>query len=181
MSAQAPTLARPRVWFERGRAGIVRAVDSIERLPVPAVLGGLVAVEWASVFALARTVRHSGWIYYQGGDQLWYYTLGWLLGHRELGDSLVGYGWSAMLAPVARIAGPNLVSALPAIIIFNVVVLLPVAMLALYGIAARIGGTRVRLLGRPPVDHPSLRRYRVHEPRLSPEATPSCCSRRRSD
>ena len=57
-----------------------------------------------------------------------------------MGDSLVGYGWSAMLAPVARIAGPNLVSALPAIIIFNVVVLLPVAMLALYGIAARIGG-----------------------------------------
>jgi hypothetical protein len=111
---------------------------------VPAVLGALVVVEWLAVLALALTVRHTGWIFYQGGDQLWYYTLGWLLGNGELAQTPVGYGWPAMLAPIARVAGPNLVSALPAIVLLNVLVLLPAAMFALYGIAARMGG---RLFG----------------------------------
>jgi hypothetical protein len=144
MSALTPSVATTRAWLERARASTARGAATVERWPVPAVLGGLVAVEWACVLALARTVRHAGWIYYQGGDQLWYYTLGWLLGHGELGKAAVGDGWPVVLAPIARIAGPNLVSALPAIILLNVLVLLPVAMLALYGIAARIGG---RLFG----------------------------------
>jgi hypothetical protein len=144
MSTHAATGAAARVWLDRARDGVARAAARVEDLPVPAVLGGMVAVEWACVLALARTVRHAGWIYYQGGDQLWYYTLGWLLGHGQLTQTQVGYGWPVILAPLARIAGPNLVSALPAIILFNVLILLPLAMLALYGIAARIGG---RLFG----------------------------------
>jgi hypothetical protein len=123
-----------------GRNGLVRAADVIESTPVPRVLAGLVVIEWLAVLATARVVRHAGWIYYQGGDQLWYYTLGWLLGHGQLTQTPVGYGWSAMLAPIAFVAGPNLASALPAIVLLNVLVLVPVAMLALYGIAARIGG-----------------------------------------
>jgi hypothetical protein len=126
------------------REWLARAATRIEAFPVPVVLGALVLVEWVAVLALALAVRHSGWVYYQGGDQLWLYTLGWLLGHGELGQSPVGYGWPAVLAPIARIAGPNLVSALPVIVLLNVLVLLPAAMLALYGIAARIGG---RLFG----------------------------------
>jgi hypothetical protein len=144
MSALAPALETTRVWFARSRAVIGRGAATVENWPVPAVLGGLVVIEWACVLALARTVRHAGWIYYQGGDQLWYYSLGWLLGHGQLGQTPVGYGWPVVLAPIARIAGPNLVAALPAIILLNVLVLLPAAMLALYGIAARIGG---RLFG----------------------------------
>ena len=144
MSAQAPAVARTRAALGQARSHLARAAAAADRLPVPRVLAGLVAVEWACVLALALTVRHNGWIYYQGGDQLWYYSLGWLLGHGEIGTTLVGYGWAVVLAPFARIAGPNLVSALPAIVLFNVLVLLPVAMLALYGIAARIGG---RLFG----------------------------------
>jgi hypothetical protein len=140
MSADAPALTATRATFERLRRIVTDGIAAVERLPVPAMLGGLIAAEWACVLALARTVRHSGWIYYQGGDQLWNYTLAWLLGHGELGQTAVGYGSPAVLAPVARIAGPNLLSALPVIILFNIVVLLPVAMLALYGIAARIGG-----------------------------------------
>ena len=98
---------------------------------MPPVLAGLVVVEWLAVLGTARVVRHAGWIYYQGGDQLWYYTLGWLLGHGQLTQTPVGYGWSAMLAPIARIAGPNLVSALPVIVLLNVLVLMPVAMVSL--------------------------------------------------
>jgi len=128
----------------RGRSSLAHAIDVLEGAPVPRVLAGLVVAEWLAVLATARVVRHAGWIYYQGGDQLWYYTLGWLLGHGQLTQTSVGYGWSVLLAPIARVAGPNLVSALPAIVLLNVLVLTPVAMLALYGIAARIGG---RLFG----------------------------------
>src|SRR4029450_7676643 len=49
-------------------------------------------------------------------------------------------GWSILLLPVAVFAGPNLVSALPALVLFNTVVLLPVALLCIYGIASRIAG-----------------------------------------
>jgi hypothetical protein len=142
VSARAP--AAVAGWSGALRARVRAAAAYVEELPAVRVLAGFVVVEWLAILATARVVRHSGWIYYQGGDQLWYYTLGWLLGHGQLTQTPVGYGWSTLLAPVARIAGPDLVSALPAIVLFDVLVLMPVAMLALYGIAARIGG---RLLG----------------------------------
>ena len=108
------------------------------------VLGALVGVQWAALLALALTVRHNGWLYYAGGDQLWHYSGAYVLAHGHLPPSFVGYGWSVLLAPVAAIAGPNIVSALPAMIVFNTVVLLPVALLCVYGIASRIAG---RLFG----------------------------------
>ena len=108
------------------------------------VLGALLGVQWLAVLALALTVRHNGWLYYTGGDQLWHYTGAYLLAHGHMPPAYVGYGWSILLVPVAAIAGPNLVSALPAIVLFNTLVLLPVALLCVYGIAARIAG---RLFG----------------------------------
>jgi hypothetical protein len=137
-------LAVERPWLARGRSAIARAATRVENLPVTRVLATFVVVQWLAVLATALVVRHAGWIYYQGGDQLWYYTLGWLLGHGQLTQTQVGYGWSAMISPIARVAGPNLVFALPAIVLLNVLVLLPVALVSLYGIAARIGG---RLFG----------------------------------
>jgi len=108
------------------------------------VLVPLLGVQWLAVLALALTVRHNGWLYYAGGDQLWHYTGAYLLSHGHLPPAYVGYGWSILLLPVAAIAGPNLVSALPAIVLFNTLVLLPVALLCMYGIGARIAG---RLFG----------------------------------
>jgi hypothetical protein len=134
----ATVAARP--WLARSRNAVARAANLVEELPVPRVLASFVAVQWLAVLATALIVRHAGWIYYQGGDQLWYYTLGWLLGHGQLTQTQVGYGWPAMISPIARIAGPNLVSAFPAIVLLNVLVLLPIALASLYGIAARIGG-----------------------------------------
>jgi hypothetical protein len=104
------------------------------------VLGPLLGVQWLAVLALALTVRHNGWLYYAGGDQLWHYSGAYLMAHGDLPRSLVGYGWSILLLPVALFAGPNLVSALPALVLFNTVVLLPVALLCIYGIASRIAG-----------------------------------------
>ena len=97
-------------------------------------------MQWLAVAALALTVKHNGWLYYAGGDQLWHYTGAYLLAHGHLPATFVGYGWSILLLPVAAVAGPNLASALPAIVLFNTVVLLPVALLCVYAIAARIAG-----------------------------------------
>jgi len=108
------------------------------------VLGTLIAVQWAALAALALTVRHNGWVYYMGGDQLWHYSGADLLAHGHLAPTLVGVGWSTILSPISWFAGPDLVSALPAIILFNALVLAPLALLCLYGIAERIGG---RLFG----------------------------------
>ena len=104
------------------------------------VLAPLLGVQWLAVLALALTVRHNGWLYYAGGDQIWHYTGAYLLAHGHLPPAYVGYGWSFLLAPVAAIAGPNLVSALPAMVLFNTLVLLPVALLCMYGIGARLAG-----------------------------------------
>jgi hypothetical protein len=109
------------------------------RVLVPAIV-----VQWAAVAALALTVRHNGWIYYQGGDQLWYWGSAWLLAHGTMPYALVGLGWPAVLAPVAALVGPNLVSAFPIVALVDVLVLLPIVVACIYGIAQRIGG---RLFG----------------------------------
>ena len=147
-SAPSGTSARPEIvvrdWLLRLWGILVRGLDLLDSMRPVRVLAVLVVLQWAVVAAVARTVRHSGWIYYQGGDQLWYYTGGWLLAHGQVGQTPIGYLWSALLAPIAFVGGPDLVQSLPAIVILNVVVLMPIAMFALYGIAARIGG---RLFG----------------------------------
>jgi hypothetical protein len=121
--------------------GAVRALNAVRPLYV---VGALVGVQWAALLVFALTVRHNGWLYYAGGDQLWHYTGAYLLGHGSLPPSYVGYGWSILLAPVALIAGPNIVSALPAIVLVDTVVLLPLALVCVYAIADRIAG---RLFG----------------------------------
>lgn len=117
-----------------------RVGAALETAPVAAVVGGLIVVEWLAVLALALTVRHNGWIYYQGGDQLWYFTLGRQLAEGQLWQTPVGYLWSFVLAPFAAIGGPSLVAAMPAIVLFNVLVLLPLTMLLVFGIASRVAG-----------------------------------------
>jgi hypothetical protein len=126
-------LVRARHWL-RVAAGVRPAY----------VLGGLVAIQWVAVLALALKVRHNGWLYYAGGDQLWHYTGAYLLAHGHLPPAFVSYGWSVLMLPIALVAGPNLASALPAIVLLNTIVLLPVALLCVYGIAAQIAG---RLFG----------------------------------
>src|SRR5712691_1766703 len=69
------TLPRLRLWLEEVRPA---------RLLVPAIV-----VQWLTTLALALTVRHNGWLYYQGGDQLWYYVSGWLLAHGQIPVALL--------------------------------------------------------------------------------------------
>jgi hypothetical protein len=108
------------------------------------VLAPLLVVQWLALLAFALTVRHNGWLYYQGGDETFYYTTSWMLSGWHLPTTPIGFGWSYLLTPLSLFVGPNFLSALPGILLLNTLVLLPIAALCVYGIAARIGG---RLLG----------------------------------
>ena len=120
-----------------------RTVDRLLERP-RAVLGALIAAQIAATLALALSVAHNGWVWFQGGDQIWMTTTGWLLGQRELPPTEIGYLWPAVQAPVTWATGPTYVQALPPLVLVQVLVLGPLALLCVYGIASRIGG---RLLG----------------------------------
>jgi hypothetical protein len=123
--------------------GASRTINRLLERP-RAVLGALICAQIAATVVLALSVTHNGWVYFQGGDQIWLSTQGWLLGQLELPPTELGYLWSYVLAPIMWVTGPTYVQALPPLVIFQVLVLGPVALLCVYGIASRIGG---RLLG----------------------------------
>ena len=143
-AADAIILDRVQALWNEARRRLGGAVSALESVRPRYVLAVLIVVQWAAVLALALTVRHAGWIFYQGGDQLWYYTVGWQLAHGHLGIAGIGYLWPVLLAPISLATGPNVANAYPAIILIDVLLLLPIGLLALYGIAERIAG---RLFG----------------------------------
>ena len=137
------------------RAAAGELAGAARRISVPRVLrehgvvlalGGLVAVQWLAILAFALTVRHNGWLYYQGGDQLWHYTTASFLADGDLPFTTVGFAWPFALLPVAAAAGPQYLDALPAIVLLNVLVLLPAAVLLVYALGARLAGRAVGLL-----------------------------------
>jgi hypothetical protein len=137
------TAAAPAA-FDAIAARVARARDLLLSVRTAYVLGALVLAQWVALLVFALTVRHNGWLYYAGGDQLWHYSGAYLLAHGDLPPTFVGYGWSILMLPFAAVAGPNIVSALPAIVLLNTLVLGPVALVCVYGIASRIAG---RLFG----------------------------------
>jgi hypothetical protein len=108
------------------------------------VLVVLVDAQWILAVAFALTVRHNGWLYgwrrYQGGDDVAYHSLAWLLGNGHLPYATIGFAWPFLLAPLAAIAGPLLVHALPGVILLQAMVLAPIGTLCVYGIAERVAG-----------------------------------------
>jgi hypothetical protein len=99
----------------------------------------LVLAQWALVAGLAVVVRHNGWLFYQGGDETFYYTGSWVLAHAHIPEAEIGFGLSYLLSPLALLAGANYLSALPVVVVLQTVVLLPIAVYCVYAIAARFG------------------------------------------
>jgi hypothetical protein len=109
-----------------------------------AVLGTLVGAQVLTTLGLALAATHNGWVYFQGGDQIGLTTTGWLVGQLEIPPTVSSYLWPYSLAPITWLTGATFVQALPPLVLMQVLVLAPAALLCVYGIAARIGG---RLLG----------------------------------
>jgi hypothetical protein len=108
------------------------------------VLGPLVLAQWIAVVVFTTTTVHNGPLFYQGGDQTFFYTTAWTLSEGHLPRTGIGYGWPLVEAPLALFAGPNFLAALPWLFALQFLVLLPAGLLLVYALAARIGG---RLLG----------------------------------
>lgn len=144
MTAGPPEAAPQLVDWRAGLVHTRRALAWIEGARPAYVLAGFVVAEWLITLGVALSVRHNGWLYYQGGDELWHYVTSWLLGQGRLAHTSVGYGWAVVLLPFALAGGPDLVTPLPFIVLLNVLVLMPIALLATYGIGRRLGG---RLFG----------------------------------
>jgi hypothetical protein len=104
------------------------------------VLVPLVLVEWGVVALIAGRARHNGWLFYHGASATWGVTTGWIFGGRHIPQTFVGYGLPFLDAPVTWITGPNFVAALPAIVLIQVLVLLPLGLFAMYVLGARSGG-----------------------------------------
>jgi hypothetical protein len=123
--------------------GAVRTADRLLVRP-RVVVGSLIGLQVVATLVFAASVQHNGWVWFQGGDQIWLATQGWLLGQLELPPTELGYMWSLVLMPIMWVTGPTYVDALPPLVLFQVLVLGPVALLCIYDLASRIGG---RLLG----------------------------------
>jgi hypothetical protein len=123
--------------------GAGRGLDTLLERP-RTVLGTLIVAQIAAVAGLALSVVHNGWVYFQGGDQIGFSTTGWLVGRLELPPTEAGYLWAFLQAPITWFTGPTYAQALPTLVLLDVLVLGPIALLCIYGLAAHIGG---RLLG----------------------------------
>ena len=108
------------------------------------VLLPLVLVQWLLLLLLTRRIVHNGWLFAQDATATGFYSTAWSFAHGHIPSALVGYGWPLLTTPIAATAGVNLLDALPLLVLLQTLVLLPIVLLAVYGVASRIGG---RLLG----------------------------------
>ncbi len=131
----AAAAARPRPALAR----LGRLADGVTRHVVVA-LAALAAFQILATVALFFSINSNGWLTYQGGDQIWLVTSGWLLGHGTIGYALTSHGWPMLLAPLTWITGSSSVELLPVTTVLQVGVLGPIATLAVYDIGARLAG-----------------------------------------
>ena len=96
---------------------------------VPWALAAIIGTQVALTVALFFSVAHNGWLTYQGGDQIWLLTSGWLLGQGTVPYTLVGWAWPLLVAPVTWVTGASSIQLLPLTTVLQVGVLGPIATL----------------------------------------------------
>ncbi len=107
--------------------------------PAP-VLAALVALQLAQALYFGFRTPHNGWIWYSGGDATSYWTEQWALGHLELPRAVVGYALPVFYAWVPLVAGPALVNGAAVIVILQVALLVPLALVLFWLVADRLFG-----------------------------------------
>lgn len=119
----------------------MRRADLRAALERPRVLlAGLALVQWLVVGGIALAAEHNGWMWFQGGDETYYHTTGWLLGQGLLPPTPIGYGWSLLTAPASLLGGANVLDALPLIVVGQYLLLLPLGLAAVWVIGESCGG-----------------------------------------
>jgi hypothetical protein len=124
------TLTRAAAFAERKRWWILGVC----------IVGQVVFVGREALFGSA----HNGWIYQHGDDGTWYWTTAWTLTSLHVPVTAIGFGWPYILTPLAAIFGPDMANGLPAIVLLNVLVLAPAAVIGMYLLGEHLAG---RLFG----------------------------------
>jgi hypothetical protein len=124
-----------RVWRATVRTWNGIPLREPWRLLVP-----LLVVHWLALIVYAIRVDHNGWLFYQGGDQIWYWTTSWLMGHGSITVPTVSQGWAMLLVPFAWIGGPGFPGGLPGPLLLQALVVAPIALWCVWELGARIGG-----------------------------------------
>ena len=119
---------------------------------------------------------HNGWLYYNGGDGTWYYTTAWVLGHGQIPFSddrlrLPDPARADRAPRRRRTCSPGCRTS----IVFNAIVLAPIALLCIYGIAKAIGGRRFAYVASAHLGRPAAAR----DPVLPASTTTGATSARR--
>lgn len=104
------------------------------------MLGPLVVAQWIAVLVFTTQTEHNGLLFYQGGDQTFFYTTAWALSEGHVPRTGIGYAWPLVEAPIALLAGPSFLAALPWLLGLQFLVLLPASLLLVYALATHIGG-----------------------------------------
>src|SRR6266540_1869704 len=138
-SAKASRARSPGTGSTRPPMRVAERLARLGRQPW-IVLVPLVAAQWLAVAIFALTVQRNGWLFYQGGDQTWFWTSAWVLAHGHIPETLVGYAWPLVQTPLAAVAGPDFLDGVQALVALQFLVLLPLGLLGVYAIAANIGG-----------------------------------------
>ncbi|MHB8471068.1 MAG: hypothetical protein ACYDCH_15135, partial [Gaiellaceae bacterium] len=104
------------------------------------VLVPLVVVEWIGIAVEARRIPHDRWLFAANPLATWEGTTSWILGSGHTPHTLVGYGLPLLVAPITWLTGPSFIAVLPVVVILQVGVLLPLAVLGMYALGARAAG-----------------------------------------
>jgi hypothetical protein len=108
--------------------------------PAAPLLAALILIQFGVVAWLALATPHNGWVWYSGGDVTEYWTSEWNVAHGLIPQAFVGWGLPVLYAWVPLVAGPSLLTGLPVAILFNVLVLGPLAVVLLWALADRLYG-----------------------------------------
>lgn len=124
----------------RGGAGALGRLVAAATRNSRRSLAVVISLQLALAAWLFSSVAHNGWLTYQGGDQIWLVTSGWLLAHGTIATPVVAHGWPVVVAPLTWITGSTTTDLLPLTTLLQVGVLGPLGTLAAYDIGARIAG-----------------------------------------
>lgn len=107
--------------------------------PVP-LLAALCVVQLAITAWFALETPHNGFVWYSGGDASEYWTSQWAVGHLRLTQTFIGWGLPVLYSWVPLVTGTTLLSGLPVIVTFQVLVLVPLTVVLIWLVADRLFG-----------------------------------------
>lgn len=90
--------------------------------------------------AFALSVQHNGWLWYSGGDATEYWAEQWSVGHGLLPHTFLSFVLPVAFAWVPLLWGPTLLTGIPAIVVVQVMIGIPLTLVGVWAVADRVAG-----------------------------------------